>query len=77
MSYFGEEYGMGDNDFVRRGEFNRMDDRVNKLDTRQTRTEVRTDHIESQMNSIHRNTNWILRIIIGAIVAALLGLIII
>lgn len=68
---------MGDDDFVRRGEFNRLDDRVNTLDVRQSRTEVRTEHIESQLDSINKNTMWILRIIISAIVLALLGLIII
>src|SRR5690625_4602190 len=68
---------MGDDSYVKRGEFSRLDERVNTLDIRQTRTEVRTDNIEHKMDSIESNTSWILRLIIGAIVTALLGLIII
>lgn len=68
---------MGDSEYVRRGEFSRLDERVNTLDVRQTRTEVRTDHIESKIDKIESNTSWILRLIIGAFITALLGLIII
>jgi len=68
---------MSGEEYVKRGEFNRLDERVNILDVRQTRTEVRTDHIEKQMDSIHKNTTWILRLIVSAILAALLGLILI
>ena len=68
---------MGERDYVKRGEFNRLDERITTLDIRQTRTEVRTDHIEKQMDSILKNTNWILRIIVSAVVMALLGLILI
>lgn len=68
---------MSDSEYIKRGEFNRLDERVTTLDVRQTRTEVRTDHIESKMDKIESNTSWILRLIIGAIVMALLGLIII
>ena len=64
-------------DYVKRGEFNRLDERVTTLDVRQTRTEVRTDHIEEKMSKIESNTTWILRLIIGAFVTALIGLIII
>lgn len=62
-------------EYVKRDEFNRLDARVNTLDVRQTRTEVRTDHIEEKMNRIDSNTTWILRLILGAIVSALLGII--
>lgn len=68
---------MGEEDYVKRREFNRLDERVTTLDIRQTRTEVRTDHIEEKMSKIESNTTWILRIIIGAIITALLGLILI
>lgn len=64
-------------EYVRRGEFSRLDERVNTLDVRQTRTEVRTDHIENKMDKIESNTTWILRLVIGAIITALLGVIII
>lgn len=60
--------------YVRRDEFNRLDERVTSLDLRQTRTEVRTDHIEQKIDKIESNTTWILRIIIGALVTSLLGL---
>lgn len=62
---------------MKRREFDRLDERVTTLDIRQTRTEVRTDHIEDKMSRIESNTTWILRLIIGAIVMALLGLIIV
>lgn len=68
---------MSDGDYVKRGEFNRLDERVTTLDVRQTRTEVRTDHIESKMDKIESNTSWILRLIISVIITALLGLILI
>lgn len=67
---------MSEEDYVKRNELSRLDERVTTLDIRQTRTEVRTDHIESKMNRIESNTTWILRIIIGTILAALFGLII-
>lgn len=66
---------MNGNDFIKRDEFSRMDERVSTLDVRQTRTEVRTDHIEDKMNRIESNTTWILRLILGAIITALFGLI--
>lgn len=63
-------------EYVKRDEFSRLDERVTTLDIRQTRTEVRTEHIENKIDKIDANTTWLLRIVIGAIVAALLGLII-
>ena len=68
---------MSEEEYVKRKEFNRLDERVTTLDIRQTRTEVRTDHIEKKMDRIESNTTWILRLIVGAIITALLGLIII
>ena len=68
---------MSDDEYVKRAEFNRLDERVTTLDVRQTRTEVRTDHIEEKMSKIESNTTWILRLVLGVIIAALLGLIII
>jgi len=65
---------VGDEDYIRRVEFNRLDERVTTLDIRQTRTEVRTDHIEKKMDKIESNTTWILRLIIGLIISALLAL---
>lgn len=74
---------MSDEEYVKRGDLNRLDERVttmdkriSAIDVRQTRTEVRTDHIEKQMESIHKNTQWILRLIVGTILTALLGLIV-
>jgi len=68
---------VSDEGYVKRVEFDRLDERVTTLDIRQTRTEVRTDHIEKKMDRIESNTTWILRLIVGAIITALLGLIII
>ncbi len=64
-------------DYVKRDEFNRLDSRVSNLDIRQTRTEVRTEHVEEKINKIESNTTWILRIIVSSIVVALLGVIMI
>lgn len=66
---------MSDEDYIRRGEFNRMDHRISSLDRRLTRTEVRADHTELKLDKIEANTTWLLRIIISAIVMALLGLV--
>ena len=68
---------MRDEEYVKRGEFARLDERVSRLDIRYSRLEVRTDHIENKLDKIDSNTTWILRIIIGVIASALLGLIII
>ena len=67
---------MSDEKYVTRKEFNQLDSRVDDLSNRQTRTETRTDHLERKLDKIESNTQWILRLIIGAIVMALLGLII-
>lgn len=64
-------------EYVKRDEFNRLDSRVSNLDIRQTRTEVRTEHVEEKINKIESNTTWILRIIVSSIVVALLGVIMI
>lgn len=64
---------MSEEEYVKRVEFNRLDERVTTLDIRQTRTEVRADHIEQQMADIKANTTWTLRLIIGAIITAILG----
>lgn len=52
------------------------DKRISQLESRLARTETRTDHLEQKLDKIESNTSWILRIIISAIVVALLGLII-
>lgn len=68
---------MSDEEYVKRGEFNRLDERVTTLDKRLVKTEVRTEHNEERLSRIESNTTWILRLIISAIILALLGLIII
>lgn len=65
---------MSDN-YVTRKEFNQLDSRVSNLESRQTRTETRTDHLEQKLDKIESNTNWILRLIIGAFITAILGLV--
>lgn len=66
---------MGDKDYVTRKEFNQLDNRVGNVEMRQTRTETRTDHLEKKLDRIESNTAWILRLIIGAFIMAVLGLI--
>ena len=60
-----------------------MEGRVQKLEERMTSVETRLAVAESNIkdmkediSAIKNNTTWILRIIIGTIIAALLGLII-
>jgi len=62
----GEEY-------VTRQEFTKLDTRLGKLENRVTRNETRTDHLEQKLDKIESNTTWILRLIIGAIIMAVLG----
>lgn len=59
-----------------------MDDRVTKLEhdmtdvkTRLAVAEAGLKDMKEDMQSIKNNTTWLLRIVIGAIVAAILGLI--
>src|SRR5690625_8015650 len=68
-SYYIENGGggqMGDDSYVKRGEFSRLDERVNTLDIRQTSTEERSDHIESNMDKIDSHKSRILRLIMDA-----------
>lgn len=62
--------------YINRSEYVQHDKRLSQLESRITRTETRTDHLEQKLNSIENNTTWILRIIISAIVMALLGLVV-
>lgn len=64
-----------DGQYVTRDEFNQLDKKVDRVDNRLTRNEARTDHLEKKLDKIDSNTTWILRLIIGAFVMALLGLI--
>lgn len=59
-------------------EDNRLDKlelRVNSLETRLAIAETNIKEIYKSLDSIKNNTTWILRIIIGAIIGALLTLI--
>ncbi|MDQ0158797.1 hemolysin XhlA family protein [Alkalibacillus salilacus] len=67
---------MSEQHYVTRKEFKQLDNRVGDLENRQTRTETRTDHLENKLDKIESNTTWILRLIIGAILMALLSLVI-
>lgn len=64
-----------DENYVTRKEFSQLDRRVDGLEVRQTRTETRTDHLEQKLDKIESNTNWILRLIIGAFITAVIGLV--
>lgn len=66
---------MGENNSITKSDYSQHDKRISNLESRMTRTETRTDHLEQKLDKIESNTSWILRIIISAIVMALLGLI--
>jgi uncharacterized protein involved in exopolysaccharide biosynthesis len=54
----------------------KLEDRVTNLETRVAVAESNIIDIKDYLTSIKSNTSWILRIVIGAIILALLGLII-
>ncbi len=62
-----------DDKYITREEFNNLGQKVEGLDTRLTKTETRTDHLEKKLDKIENNTTWILRLILGAIILAILG----
>jgi len=61
--------------YVTREEHQALAKRVTNVENRQTRTETRTDHLERKLDKIETNTTWILRLIIGAFIMALIGLV--
>lgn len=54
----------------------KLESDVSDLKTRMAVAEAGIKDVKEDLSSIKSNTNWILRLIIGAIVTALLGLII-
>jgi tetrahydromethanopterin S-methyltransferase subunit B len=54
----------------------KLEDRVNKVEARMAVAESSLRDVKEDISSIKSNTNWILRLVIGAIVMAVLGLII-
>ncbi|MCA1021769.1 hemolysin XhlA family protein [Halobacillus litoralis] len=63
-----------DENYVTRDEFNKLDEKVDVLQIEQTRTKQRVEHVERKLDKIETNTTWILRLILGAIIAMVLGL---
>lgn len=62
-------------EYVFRDEMKTLEARVGKLENRQERIETRVDNIEKKLDKIDNNTTWILRLILGAFIMALIGLI--
>lgn len=54
----------------------KLESDVNDLKTRMAVAEAGIKDVKEDLSSIKNNTNWILRLIVGAIVSALLGLIV-
>lgn len=54
----------------------KLESDVSDLKTRMAVAEAGIKDVKEDLSSIKNNTNWILRLIVGAIVTALLGLII-
>lgn len=67
---------MDERQFVTRAEFDKLSKKVNIMEIKQTRAEARIEHIEKKLDKIESNTTWILRLIMGAIVMAVIGLVI-
>ncbi|WP_419955949.1 hemolysin XhlA family protein [Neobacillus niacini] len=53
----------------------KLEDKVTGLETRVAVAESNIKDINKKLDSISNNTTWILRIIIGAIIMAILGLV--
>lgn len=64
---------MSEKDYVTRKEYNHD---VGELRTRMAVAESSIKNVQEDISSIKNNTQWILRLIIGAFVTAVLGLII-
>jgi hypothetical protein len=56
--------------------YEKLGDRVTSLETRMAVAESHIEDIKEDIGSIKNNTIWLLRIVIGSVVAALLWLII-
>lgn len=54
----------------------KLESDVSDLKTRMAVAEAGIKDVKEDLSSIKNNTNWILRLIVGAIVSALLGLIV-
>jgi hypothetical protein len=50
-----------------------LEHRISTLETRITVAEVNIDHINRKLDKIDSNTTWLLRIVIGFAVTAVLG----
>ncbi|CDQ20847.1 Haemolysin XhlA [Halobacillus karajensis] len=61
--------------YVTREEFSKLDDKVDELQKEQTQTKQRVRHVEQKLDKIESNTTWILRLILGAFILAILGLV--
>lgn len=66
---------MSEKDYVTRNEFNQVEKRVGKVEDRMTRSETEIKHVKDTLKSIQGDTRWILRLVIGAFIMAVLGLI--
>ncbi|MGE8207841.1 hemolysin XhlA family protein [Heyndrickxia sp. NPDC080065] len=64
-----------ENNFVTRDEFKALEKRVGSIENRQTKTETKVDNLEQKLDKIDSNTTWILRLIIGAFIMAVIGLV--
>lgn len=54
----------------------KLEQRVSALETRIAVAETNINDIKSDLDSIKQNTTWILRLIVGGLIAGVLGLII-
>lgn len=61
--------------YVTREEFEKLDDKVDELKNEHTKTRQRVQNVEQKLDRIESNTTWILRLILGAIILVILGLI--
>lgn len=56
--------------------FEKLEQRVSALETRVAVAETNIKDIKADLDSIKNNTTWILRLVLGAIIMALIGLVI-
>jgi tetrahydromethanopterin S-methyltransferase subunit G len=63
--------------YVTKDEYQSIEKRVSSLERSHDVLKNRVDNIDKKLDKIDNNTTWILRLIIGAFITSLLGLVLI
>lgn len=58
---------------VHDGRIDAQDGRITKLETHTAVEAVRSEHIQKSLNKIDDNITWVLRLVVGALILAVIG----